>query len=45
MKFYSRIATHSAFLLPTIGVGLTESFWIEVGWLNIAVGISFGDAS
>jgi len=41
---YTRFSTDVVFLIPTIAVGIGDNFWIELGWLGVAIGLKGKDA-
>ena len=39
---YTRFSKGVLFLFPTVAIGIGDKFWVEIAWLNGAVGIKKG---
>lgn len=35
---YTRLSMTTVFLWPTVAIGITGEFWVELAWLGFAVG-------
>ena len=36
---YTRVSGDVIFLWPTVAINVSEDWWIELAWLNFAIGI------